>query len=487
MEIHNICGWKPSQSYLKLSSKLYSHVKPKQPPMPQWVLFNHTLAEELNLQTNDSALDEHLSILSGSKTSPFEYPIALAYAGHQFGQFTILGDGRAILLGEHSYANNQKVDVQLKGCGQTPYSRRGDGKATLRSMLREYIISEAINYLGIPTTRSLAVIKTGEEVYREYVHEGAVLTRIAKSHIRVGTFEYAVRYLPFEDYKNFADYVIERHYPEIIDSTNPYLELLKSVMLNQVDLVVNWMRVGFIHGVMNTDNMSISGETIDYGPCAFMNSYNPQTVFSSIDYYGRYAFGNQPAIAQWNLACLAGCLIPLVDKDSQKAYDLVTTVIQYFPSLFENRWFTMMGKKLGFTKVHEYEKKLILDFLNLLHTYEADYTNSFLYLMGFHVNGIEKLKKSMEFVEWINTWKELTFDPITNKPYNWELMHKMNPKIIPRNHRVEDALNEAENGNLSTLHQLLEAIKNPYGLLPEEYFTNPPPMGDKNYKTFCGT
>ncbi|MFQ3575636.1 MAG: protein adenylyltransferase SelO family protein, partial [Cytophagales bacterium] len=382
---------------------------------------------------------------------------------------------------------NQKVDVQLKGSGETPYSRRGDGKATLRSMLREYIVSEAMFGLNIPTTRSLAVVKTGDEVYREYIHEGAVLTRIAQSHIRVGTFEFATRNLNKEEFKTFADYVIERHFPELSGLENPYLELLKSVMFKQIDLIVEWMRVGFIHGVMNTDNMSIAGETIDYGPCAFMNAYHPETVFSSIDKQGRYSFGNQPGIAQWNIAVFAGSLLPLIDEDSEKALSAAQAVVNQFPAIFQNRWMKMMGKKMGFNSMGEKEQKLVVEFLELLQECKADYTNSFLFLMGFELTGIEALKSNERFLIWKEKWKNEVMDSKTGELMNGDDMKKSNPKIIPRNHLVENVLNKAEMGNYEELHDILNVLNRPYGDLPEQFYTSPPKEGDLNYKTYCGT
>ena len=314
--------WNFQNSYIELPAKLYKKHLPISVKNPQIIYFNSGLAKELGLEIiskNEATAAEYFS---GNKIPEGAAPIAQAYAGHQFGHFTMLGDGRAILLGEQITPKNVRYDIQLKGSGRTPYSRQGDGNATLSSILREYIISESMHHLGIPTTRSLAVTQTGEKVYREQVNNGGVLTRIASSHIRVGTFEYVKHFCSKENLEVFTKYVIDRHYPKISDADNPALELLELVMLKQIDLIVNWMRVGFIHGVMNTDNMSIAGETMDYGPCAFMNTYNPKTVFSSIDKNGRYSFGNQSAIAHWNLAVFANTLLPIISDNKERAIHL---------------------------------------------------------------------------------------------------------------------------------------------------------------------
>ena len=322
--------WNFQNSYVELPAKLYIKQLPVSVKNPQIIYYNMSLAKELGLEFLSEEKVAVAEYLSGNKIPEGATPISQAYAGHQFGHFTMLGDGRAVLLGEQINQNNQRYDIQLKGSGQTPYSRSGDGRATLSSMLREYIISESIHHLGIPTTRSLAVIQTGEKVYRETVNDGAVLTRIASSHIRVGTFEYVINSCSKEDLEIFIKYVIDRHYPEISDTDNPSLGLLKVVMHKQIDLIVHWIRVGFIHGVMNTDNMSIAGETMDYGPCAFMNTYNPKTVFSSIDINGRYAFGNQSTIAHWNLTVFASTLLPLISKNKEKAIQLANDILNKF-------------------------------------------------------------------------------------------------------------------------------------------------------------
>ena len=357
MTQQNHIGWNFNNSYIKLLDRLFSKQLPATVPTPRMVYFNDELADTLDLDFSAVSENDKAQLFSGNILPTGAAPIAQAYAGHQFGHFTMLGDGRAILLGEHLTPNNKLFDIQLKGAGQTAYSRRGDGKATLRSMLREFLISEAMHHLGIPTSRSLAVVNTGEKVYREEVHEGAVLTRVMSSHIRVGTFEYISNFLDVATLQEFTNYVIKRHYPELAENANPPLALLKAVMNKQIDLVINWLKVGFIHGVMNTDNMSIAGETFDYGPCAFMNNYHPDTDFSSIDVQGRYAFGKQPGIVQWNLVCLAETLIPLIDKDADKAVKMAQKVINSFPAIYQEKWWQMNGLKLGLTTVSDSAKQ----------------------------------------------------------------------------------------------------------------------------------
>ena len=318
-------------------------------------------------------------IFSGNTLPEGSNSIAQAYAGHQFGHFTMLGDGRATLIGEHITKNNKRFDIQFKGSGKTSFSRNGDGRAVLGPMLREYVISEAIFKLGIPTTRSLAVVETGEEVIRDKYLPGAILTRVAESHIRVGTFQYIAARQKKDELQILVNYVIKRHFPELDNKKNKELELLKNVLDRQLDLVVNWMRVGFIHGVMNTDNMSICGETIDYGPCAFMDAYDPKTVFSSIDTLGRYAYCNQPMITKWNLARFAECLIPLIDNDQKKAVQIATEIINTFEKKYEEKWVLMMKNKLGLIGYNNKDKNLILDLLTWMHQKKLDYTNTFLY------------------------------------------------------------------------------------------------------------
>jgi len=394
----------------------------------------------------------------------------------------VLGDGRAILLGEQVVGNN-RFDIQLKGAGQTKFSRRGDGRATLPSMLREYLMSEALHHLGIPTTRSLAVVKTGNPVHREEVQEGAVLTRIAQSHIRVGTFEYARFFAPPEQLKTFTQYVIKRHYPALLDHDNYALELLKAVMDRQTDLMVHWMRVGFIHGVMNTDNMSIAGETIDYGPCAFMNTYHPDTVFSSIDRQARYAYANQPRIAHWNLSVLANALLPLVDEDNEVAISKVKEVLNIFSDEFSKRYISMMCHKLGIVHEEKEDKTLVNNLLTLLSEHKIDYTNFFVSLRNQAISD-DKLLGDERFTKWYKAW-EIAHERAGDQKIGVELMDKNNPVVIPRNHLVEQALEQAASGNLNDFEGLLKKLSKPYAQQSEPQFV--PDGYDSGYQTFCGT
>jgi uncharacterized protein YdiU (UPF0061 family) len=398
----------------------------------------------------------------------------------------MLGDGRAVLLGEHIANKNNRFDIQFKGSGRTSFSRGGDGRAALGPMLREYIISEAINTLNIPTTRSLAVVKTGEKVVRENLLEGAILTRVASSHLRVGTFQYIAARQNIEDLNTLVDYTIERHYPQIKSSKTKALDLLNLVMEKQCLLVVDWMRVGFIHGVMNTDNMTISGETIDYGPCAFMDQYHPKTVFSSIDKFGRYAYSNQPPITKWNLARFAECLIPLIDKNEEAAIKIATDVIDNFQNIYEKKWLNMMRDKLGLFGEDKNDRKLIDDLLNWMEKHKIDYTNTFCHLMEIKID--DSTYKEEAFITWFEEWKKRSKLNNSSKEKQIELMKKNNPIVIPRNHKVEEALSEAYNGNLEKMNKLNNVLKNPYSNQEDiaEYQV-PAPMTDEKYQTFCGT
>ena len=478
--------WKFQNSYIELPTKLYMKQLPVPVRNPQIICFNKGLAKELGLEF---LFEEKVAVaeyLSGNKIPEGAALISQAYAGHQFGHFTMLGDGRAVLLGEQINKNNQRYDIQLKGSGQTPYSRSGDGRATLSSMLREYIISESIHHLGIPTTRSLAVTQTGEKVYRETINDGAVLTRIASSHIRVGTFEYIINFCSKEDLEIFIKYVIDRHYPEISDADNPVLELLNAVMRKQIDLIVNWIRVGFIHGVMNTDNMSISGETIDYGPCAFMNTYNPKTVYSSIDRNGRYAFGNQSTIAHWNLTVFASTLLPLISDDKEKAIQLAQDILNKFHEEYSKKWYQMMFEKIGIRKPLKEDKVLVDTLLKLMEENRADYTNTFAALTLNKISDYS-LFTSNHFNGWLKQWKNRTNNTDKNIKTR-KLMQSRNPLFIPRNHLVESALEGVIQGNKSKFNELINLISKPYHYKhPHKNFQTVPPGFDDCYKTFCGT
>ena len=374
-------NWNFDNSYSRLPDVFKENIKPVKVKKPELVLLNQKLAKTLNLNFYNIDKNELSALFAGNILPKDSNSIAQAYAGHQFGHFTMLGDGRAVLIGEHLSKSYVRYDIQFKGSGKTAFSRNGDGRAALGPMLREYIISEAMHHLNIPSTRSLAVAKTGEEIMRETPLQGAILTRVASSHIRVGTFQYVAARNKIDELEILLNYVIKRHYPALINSKNKALDLLNVLIDKQIDLVVNWMRVGFIHGVMNTDNMTISGETIDYGPCAFMDTYEPKTVFSSIDKMGRYAYCNQPAITKWNLSRFAECLIPLIDKDEDKAVQSATELINTFGKKYEEKWLNMMKNKLGLLGEDNKDKFLIVDLLTWMHQNKVDYTNTFCYLM----------------------------------------------------------------------------------------------------------
>ena len=478
-------GWHFDNTYSKLSNTFKENIKPTPVHDPELVILNEELASTLNLDFSKTDKKKLAEIFSGNSIPEETNTIAQAYAGHQFGHFTMLGDGRAVLLGEHLVNNDNRFDIQFKGSGRTSFSRGGDGRAALGPMLREYIISEAIHSLNIPTTRSLAVVKTGEKVVRENLLQGAILTRVASSHLRVGTFQYIAATQNIENLNTLVDYTINRHYPEIKTSNSKALDLLNLVMEKQCQLVINWMRVGFIHGVMNTDNMAISGETIDYGPCAFMDHYDPKTVFSSIDKFGRYAFSNQPPITKWNLARFAECLIPLIDKDEDTAIKLATDLIDNFQNIYEDKWLNMMRDKLGLFGEDKNDKKLINDLFNWMEKNKADYTNTFCNLMDINS---DEIYKNNDFINWKNEWKKRSELNNSTKEKQIKLMKKNNPTVIPRNHKVEEALAEADKGSLDKMKKLLAILKNPYDNQNniEEYQT-PAPSSNEKYQTFCGT
>ena len=474
-------------SYATLPEIFFSKQNPSSVPSPRLAAINYSLMESLGLNSKVFQSDEGIEILAGNKILEGSIPLAQAYAGHQFGHFTMLGDGRAILIGEHITPSGEIVDIQLKGAGRTPYSRGGDGKAALGPMLREYIISEAMNALGIPTTRSLAVVKTGESVIREDYLPGAVLTRVASSHIRVGTFQFAANWGTEYDLKELADYTIKRHFSDIDDKENKYTFLLQEVVKRQAELISKWQLVGFIHGVMNTDNMTISGETIDYGPCAFMDIYNPETVFSSIDHYGRYAYENQPKIAGWNLARFAETLLPLLHDNQDKALEIAQEEISKFPSIYKKNWISGMRKKLGLFNEEEKDENLVEELLNIMHKHSADYTNTFRGLTLDNRDDIEMFNTE-EFKKWYNLWQERLERQSESKELVKELMKKSNPAIIPRNHRVEEALDSAIKGDYSVMDNLLEALSNPYDYSKSyNYYSTLPEPLNTPYKTFCGT
>ncbi|MEK9726738.1 MAG: YdiU family protein [Candidatus Margulisiibacteriota bacterium] len=480
------CGFNFDNSYLRLPSALYSQCMPSSVCAPELVILNDELAQSMALNFSILAQQDLAMLFSGNHCPQGAVPFSQAYAGHQFGHFTMLGDGRAHILGEHLTKAGDRFDIQFKGSGVTPYSRRGDGRATLGPMLREYIISEAMFALGIPTTRSLAVVLTGEDVIREASLPGAILTRVASSHIRVGTFEYAAAKNDVALVNTLMTYALNRHFPNIKESSNIAVAFFRTVMSSQIDLIVNWMRVGFIHGVMNTDNMSISGETIDYGPCAFMNVYNPNTVYSSIDHMGRYAYANQATIAQWNLARLAEVLLPLFDKNIDNSIQFAQEILADFSELFQQKWTQMMASKLGLFKLESGDAQLISDLLDWMKKNNADYTNTFRDL-----SQIEKPNKnqyhSKEFSKWFERWQVRRHQNKQNLKLSTRLMVQNNPAIIPRNHIVERVLNSAIQGDYIPLFDFLAVLKFPYKDCPQSMYLMPPVPDEDVRQTFCGT
>lgn len=461
---------KLDKTYLSLDEIFYTLQDPLPVKEPSIFYYNKELAKKLKIRLNDK---EVVDYFSGNKIIPNTKPFAQAYAGHQFGYFTVLGDGRAIILGEILF-KDKLYDIQLKGSGRTPYSRGGDGRATLPAMLREYLISEAMHYLKIPTTRSLCVIETKDKVYRQNEQSGAVLTRIAESHIRIGTFEYA-SLLEIKQLKQLLTYTIERHYPELKNSNYPAQALLKKVIDKQIKLIVEWLRIGFIHGVMNTDNTSISGETIDYGPCAFMNSYDEKTVYSSIDKQGRYSFGNQANIIKWNIVKLAESLIPLIHENEEESIKIAEGIINSFDEKFQNAYIKMMSKKLGLLSKQEGDENIIMELLTLMKKYKMDYTNTF-----FKLSNNEDPFTKDEGSNWFIRWKSRLEKQDHAKTQ--KLMQSTNPVIIPRNHHVEKAILDK-----GEFERLLKALKKPYDYRNVKEEFQKPPESEVGYKTYCGT
>ncbi|MBX3418801.1 MAG: YdiU family protein [Pirellulaceae bacterium] len=487
-------GWRLESTYLGLPETFYSQVLPEPVARPQLVKFNTTLANSLGLNLDQIPMEKLANLFSGNQLFREGLPFAQAYAGHQYGGFTMLGDGRAVMLSEHRDPDGRLWDIQLKGAGRTPYSRNGDGRAALGPMLREYLISEAMYALGIPTTRSLAVVATGERVHRERPLPGAVLTRIAISHLRVGTFEYANCRNEPEELATLADYAIARHFPELTHQPDRMVKFLRSVMQRQAKLVAQWMAVGFVHGVMNTDNVSIAGETIDYGPCAFMNAYDPATVFSSIDRHGRYAYGNQPRIANWNMARFAESLLPIISDDRNEAIEVATTAVHEFPHLIQADWLSALRLKLGLhgaaTDIDEaHDHSLINDLLDWMKQNRADFTNTFRTLAGDEENVGCAYWEDQKFCEWVARWETRVSVQGGSVAQAQERMKAVNPVVIPRNHRVEEVLANANRGDFQPFDTLLELLRHPFerrSTNPADY-APPPPGTDACYQTFCGT
>lgn len=487
-EVNLKAGWDFDNSYAGLPKFFSTRMEPSPVKAPKIVVLNEPLAAALGLDVEVIKQEDGAAVFAGNQIPEGAQPLAQAYAGHQFGHFTMLGDGRALLIGEQIAPSGERFDIQLKGSGRTPYSRRGDGRAALGPMLREYIISEAMYALGIPTTRSLAVTTTGENVIRETELPGAVLTRIAASHIRVGTFEYAAHWGTEDDLRMLADYTLQRHYPEIETGKNRYLSLLQAVIRRQAELITKWQLVGFIHGVMNTDNMTLSGETIDYGPCAFMDVYNPGTVFSSIDLHGRYAYGNQPYIGAWNLTVLAETLLPLLHDDREDAIEMAEEAIAQFNSLFTTHWLSGMRAKLGIFGEEPEDESLIKNLLKLMEKYRADYTNTFLSLT-FNKTEDSALYGSEEFASWKEQWHARRSRQPESEEASYELMRRSNPAVIPRNYRVEEALEAAvQRDDYSVMNRLLGVLSRPFDHSPDQAeYAKLPAEACGPYRTFCGT
>ncbi|WP_071461515.1 protein adenylyltransferase SelO [Bacillus massilinigeriensis] len=479
-------GWKLENSYVKLPKIFFSNIKPTPVESPEMVILNEELALSLGLNPDALRSEKGVAVFAGNDIPKGGVPIAQAYAGHQFGHFTMLGDGRAVLLGEQKTTEGVLVDIQLKGPGRTPYSRRGDGRAALGPMLREYIISEAMHALGIPTTRSLAVVTTGEAVIRERKLPGAVLTRVAASHLRVGTFQFAANWGDIDKLRALTDFALERHYPRVERNENRYLQLLREVIDRQAELIAKWQLVGFVHGVMNTDNMTISGETIDYGPCAFMDQYDPATVFSSIDREGRYAYGNQPVIGGWNLARFAESLLPLLHKEEEEAVKIAQAEISRYMERFRSYWLKGMREKLGIFNEEKEDIALVENLLELMHKYKADYTNTFVALT-FQKAKHTTLFQSEDFAKWQGEWHARLDRQKESKADSEKLMQLSNPAVIPRNHRVEETLEAAERGDYSVMERLLQVLRNPYEHAPEQAAYTTVPECSSPYRTYCGT
>ena len=483
-------------SYARLPDLFFAPVDPSPVEAPRLIAFNRALAEDLGLDAD--ALERHgAGYFSGNVPLPGSLPLAMAYAGHQFGQFVPqLGDGRAILLGEVIDRDGRRRDIQLKGAGQTPYSRRGDGRAALGPVLREYIVSEAMHALGIPTTRALAAVATGQPVYRDRVLPGAVFTRVAASHIRVGTFQFFAARGDAENVRVLADHVIDRHYPALKGAEHPYLALLDAVADRQASLIAKWLGVGFIHGVMNTDNMTVSGETIDFGPCAFMDRYDPRTVYSSIDRNGRYAFGNQPAIGQWNIARLAEALLALLDDDQDKAVTMANEAVGRFMDRFQDHWKAVIRAKIGLgADEEESDQELIRDLLVTLYEQKADYTLAFRRLADAAESEAaddalqDLLETTGTLAPWLALWRARLAREAGTPQARAAAMRGVNPAFIPRNHKVEEALAAAvDHGDFSLFSALNDVLARPYEDQPAfSTYAVPPKPGEEITATFCGT
>jgi len=480
-------------SYARLPDRFFASVYPEPVEGPKLLRFNQKLAAELGVEADLSDPDRLASVLSGNVVPQGASPLAMAYAGHQFGNFVPqLGDGRAILIGEVMDRAGQRRDIQWKGAGPTPFSRRGDGRAALGPVIREYVVSEAMHALGIPATRALAAVSTGELVQREQEQQGAVFVRVAASHVRVGTFQFFAARGDTEGVRTLANYVIERHYPDLMGAQNPYLALLQAVADRQAELIARWLGVGFIHGVMNTDNMTISGETIDFGPCAFLDEYNPMKVFSSIDRQGRYAYRNQPGIGQWNIARLAEALVPLIDADEEKAVGAANSVLKAFGDTFQAHWIEVFRAKLGLVTARDGDGDLVQGLLSAMEENEADFTRTFRALCnaaeGHDDDLLACFADPSKLREWLPKWNERLAEEGRSPADVATEMRGVNPWLIARNHRIEEAIAAANYGDFSFFEKLVEALEKPFEERPEfADYAIAPTAEQKVARTFCGT
>jgi serine/tyrosine/threonine adenylyltransferase len=487
--------------YIKLGKDFSVETPPEAVKKPELIKFNHGLAVKLGLLETclnpENNLTDCTAIFAGNLLPQGAEPVAMAYAGHQFGHFNPqLGDGRAILLGEISTTDDTHFDMQLKGSGHTSFSRGGDGRAALGPILREYLLSEAMSKLGVPTTRALAAVTTGEEVARQQLLPGGIITRIATSFVRVGTFQYFSARDNIKAMKKLADFVIERNYPAVKTAENTYIDLLKSVVERQAALIAQWMQLGFIHGVMNTDNMSIAGETIDYGPCAFMDHFDHEKVYSSIDKDGRYAYNNQPNIGLWNLTRLAESLLPLLADETDSAVEIAEGILKNYIALYQQNWITGMRKKLGLLTPHDEDKDLIEELLNIMSTTETDFTLCFYYLSQTQINSTSNDKAILAlfsnsdlFKQWLLKWRLRLVKENVSDELRQNCMRAINPVYIPRNHQIEAAIRAAEDsGDFTVFHKLHKVLQNPYELQAgKDNYMLPPEPGEVVSQTFCGT
>jgi uncharacterized protein YdiU (UPF0061 family) len=480
-------------SYASLPERFFARVAPTAVAEPRLVKLNHALADELDLSETGLDAGGLAGMFSGNALPAGAVPIAMAYAGHQFGHFVPqLGDGRAILLGEMRDHAGVRRDIQLKGCGRTPYSRSGDGRAALGPVLREFLVSEAMHALGIPTTRSLAAVTTGETVRRDTIVPGAVLTRVAASHVRVGTFEYFAARGDVAAVKILADYVIERHFPHLAEDKTPYLALLAEVVRRQASLIAAWMHAGFIHGVMNTDNMAVSGETIDFGPCAFLDAFDPAAVFSSIDERGRYAYGNQPHAGAWNLARFAETLLPIIDPNPARAIEPATEVVSTFNALFADRWLAGMRRKLGLATDEEGDRALVDDLLDAMHRNQADFTLTFRGLCEAAEQREPRpavFGAARDYDDWVQRWHARLARESTLPMERAETMRRINPAYIPRNHRIEQLIDAAiQQGDFGPFEEFMAVLSRPCRDQARfAAYANPPGPSERVLQTFCGT